>query len=193
MLSWDRDQETATDAKRLLMPSPKVVFIARFEVPTEPAFCGWPEHKIQHGFATEGVRGHAVFCRVNPLRPNPSHELHLFRERPRFFKQKVDIPFCRVTPEERRDSSLELQPIFYRRNFNRDRGAEARSAFCDAPVGCAPQLNNGGGLLLNLLREGLSGAEKRECQQDRFGSAHDVLSRVYAIGNVNRPFRSLTL
>jgi hypothetical protein len=37
------------------MPSPKVVFIARFEVPTEPVFCGWPEHKIQNGFTTDGA------------------------------------------------------------------------------------------------------------------------------------------
>jgi hypothetical protein len=75
---------------------------------------------------------------MNPLRPNTSHELRFFRKRPRFFKKKVDIPFCRVTPEERRNSSLKLQPILYRRNLNRDGGAEARSALCDAPVCCAP-------------------------------------------------------
>jgi hypothetical protein len=48
-----------------------------------------------------------------------SHELRFFRERPRFLEKKADIPFCRVTPEERRDSSLKLQPILYRRNFSR--------------------------------------------------------------------------
>jgi hypothetical protein len=40
-------------ARRLLrglhMPSPKVVFVTRFELPTESAFCGRPEHEISNG------------------------------------------------------------------------------------------------------------------------------------------------
>ena len=43
-----------------------------------------------------------------------------------------------------------------------------------------PQLYNGDGLLLAPLRERISCAQKRECQQDRFGRVHHVLTRVYA-------------
>ena len=155
------------------MPWPKVVFITRFEVPTEPALCRWPEHKVQHGFTTDGVRSHAECCRVNPLRSNASHELRFFRERPRFLEKKVEVPFCRVTPKERRDSRLKLQPILYRRNFNSDGGAEARSAFRDAPVCCASQLHNGSGLL-DRLGKGVSRIEKQRRQQYGFRRVHSV-------------------
>src|SRR5271167_1562431 len=77
------DQQAAAYAKRLLMASPKVVFVTRFEVPTESMLRGGPEHKIQHDFTANRVRCHAVFRRMNPRRTNAQHELRFFRERPR--------------------------------------------------------------------------------------------------------------
>ena len=47
------DQQPAGYANRSLMPAPKVVVVARFEVPTKPMLRGRPEHKIQHDFAAE--------------------------------------------------------------------------------------------------------------------------------------------
>ena len=78
------------------------------------------------------------FVDMNPLRTNAEHELRFFRESPRLLEQKVGIPFRRVTGEKRRNSRLKFQPVLYRRNFNRDGGAEARSAVFDIPVS-APQ------------------------------------------------------
>src|SRR5580704_12936231 len=116
------------------MPPTKVVRVTRFEVPTESMLPGGPEHKIQHGFTADGVRCHAVFRRMNPLRSNAQHELRFLRQRPGLLKQKVDVPFCRVACEKRSNSQLKFQPVLDWRHFNRDCGAEARSAFCDTPV-----------------------------------------------------------
>ena len=38
---------------RLLMPPPKVVLVAGFEVPAESVLRGGPEHEVQHGFTTD--------------------------------------------------------------------------------------------------------------------------------------------
>jgi len=90
------------------MSSPKVVLVGRFEVPTQSVPGGGPEHKIQHDFTADGVRRHAVFPRVNPLRANPEHKLHFLGKGPRLLEQKISIPFSRVTAEERRDTGLKL-------------------------------------------------------------------------------------
>jgi hypothetical protein len=49
----DCDQQATAYANRLLVPSPKVVFIARFEVPAKSVPSGRPEHKIQDGFSAD--------------------------------------------------------------------------------------------------------------------------------------------
>ncbi len=45
----DRNQQTAAYANRLLMPSPKIVLVTRFEIPAESMLPGRPKHEIQHG------------------------------------------------------------------------------------------------------------------------------------------------
>ena len=79
---------------------------------------------------------------MNPLRTNTEHKLHFFGEGPGLLEQKVGIPFCRVTAEERRDARLKFQPVLYRRNFNRDVGAEARSAVFEIPAGGSTKLDD---------------------------------------------------
>ena len=150
------------------MPSPKVVFIAGFEVPTESTLRGRPEHEIQYDFSASGVGGHAVFRRMNPLRTNAQHELHFLRERPRLLEQKVDVPFCRVMGEKRRNSRLKFQPVLYRCNFNRDGRAEARSAAFNIPVSSSPKLHDCGRLFVTRLREGVAKGQTQTRYQHRF-------------------------
>ena len=166
---WDCDQQAAGYAKGLLMPSPKVVFVPRFKVPTESMLRGGPEHKIQHGFTADRVRCRTVFRRMNPRRTNAHHELRFFRERPRLLEQKVDIPFSRMSGEKRCDSRLNFQPVLYRLNFNRDGRAKARSAVCNTPVSSSPKLRNGSRLLVVRLREGVSKGETQTRYQHRSG------------------------
>src|SRR3984885_2273496 len=108
------------------MAAPKVVLIARFEIPAESMLRHGPEHKIQHGFTADGVCCCAVFRGVNPLRTNSHHELRFFRECPWLLKQKVDVPFRGAPGKERWNPRLQFQPVLDWRNFNRDRRAEAR-------------------------------------------------------------------
>ena len=168
------------------MPSPKVVFVARFEVPTESMLRGGPEHKIQHDLTANGVRCHAVFCRMNPLRTNTQHEFRFFRERPRLLEQKVGVPFCRVKGEKRRNSRLKFQPVLYGRNFNCDGGAEARSAGFDIPVSSSPKFHDRGRLLVDRLADGVSSAQKQRCYQDGFCHVHWMSPHVGTICIVKR-------
>ena len=179
------------------MPPPKAVLVARFEVPPESMPGGGPVHKIQHGFTADGVRCHAVFRRMGPLRTHAQHELGFFRERPRLLKQKVGVPFCRVRGEKRRNSRLKFQPVLYRRNFNRDGGAEAPSAVCEIPARSSSKLDDSGRLLIDRLRESVSRAEQRY-DQYRFCRVHSMCSypsshslilgcKVLNLLNSNRP------
>ena len=149
------------------MPPPKVVLVARFEIPPEPMLPRGPEHKIQHDFTADRVRCAALFRRMNPLRANAQHKLRLFREGPRLLEQKVGVPFRRVTGEKPCNSCLKFQPVLYWRNFNRGGRAEARAAVfdIDIPASSSPQLDNCGWLLFDRLREGVSSAEEQRCYQ----------------------------
>jgi hypothetical protein len=62
--------------------------------------------------------------------------------------------------ESRRNACLKFQPVLYRRNFNRDGGAEAPSAVFEIPVRRSSKLDDSGGLLIDRLREGVSGAQQ---------------------------------
>ena len=72
----------------------------------------------------------------------------------------------RVASKKRRNSQLKFQPVFYRRHFNRRRGAEARSAVCDTPVSGSPKLHDCGRLLVIRLRKHVSSAQKQDRYQD---------------------------
>src|ERR1035438_1292712 len=98
---------------------------------------------------------------MNPLRTNPEHKLHFFRERPRLLEQKVGVPFRRVTAESRRNAHLEFQPVFYGCNLTRGSRAEVRPAIFEIPARSSSQLDDSGWLLNDGLREGISSAEKR--------------------------------
>ena len=87
-----------------------------------------------------GYRCHAVRPRVNPLRTSAEHKFHFFGERPRLFEQKVRIPLCRVTGEQRGGARLKLQPILDRCHLNCEVGAEARSGVFEIPGGRSTQL-----------------------------------------------------
>jgi len=80
---------------------------------------------------------------VNPLRTNSDHELRFAGQCPGLFEKKVGIPFPRVTAEKRCYASLEFQPIFYWRDFNRDRGTEARSAALEGVPNSRAKLKDG--------------------------------------------------
>src|ERR1700689_5292574 len=101
---------------------------------------------------------------MNPLRANPEHKLHLLGEGPGLLEQKVRVPFCRVMAERRRHACFKFQPVLYRRNFNRDGGAEAPSAVREIPARNSSKLDACGGLLIARLREGVSGAQKTYAQ-----------------------------
>jgi hypothetical protein len=89
----------------------------------------------------------------------------------RLFEKKIGIPFPRVGAEKRCYASLEFQPILYWRDFNRDRGTEARSAALEGLANSRAQLKDGaliflirGFILINIGRlcQGGSGAEKEK-------------------------------
>src|ERR1017187_3062370 len=98
---------------------------------------------------------------MNPYGTNAEHELRFFRERPGFLEQQVGIPFGRVMGEGRRDTSFKFQPVLYRRNLNRHSGTDARFAAFEIPAWSHPKLDDCGRLLLDLLREGASRADKQ--------------------------------
>ena len=81
----NRYEEATADA-RLLMPTPEVVLVARFEVPAESVLPRRPEHKVQNGFATDGVRCPSVRVGMNPLGANANHELCFWGQGPRFLE-----------------------------------------------------------------------------------------------------------
>ncbi len=121
---------------------------------------------------------------MNPTRTNAEHKLGFMRQSPRLLKQKVSIPFCRVTTRKPRHASLEFQPVLFRRNFNRDSGPGARSAAFEAPATSSPKLNDCGRFFINGLREGASKAEKQGRYQHGFCRVHCHLDRFHMIGPV---------
>ena len=121
---------------------------------------------------------------MNPLRTNAEHKLCFMGEGPRLLKQKVSIPFRRVTTEKPRNAPLEFQPVLYRRKFNRDSGTEARSAVFEAPASRCPKLDDCGRFLIDRLSEGVSRAEKQSRHQNGFCRAHGHLGRLDMIRRV---------
>jgi len=121
---------------------------------------------------------------MNPLRTNADHKLCFMGQGPRLLKQKISIPFCRVTAKKPRDAPLELQPVLYRRKFNRDSGPEGRSAVFEAPTSNSPKLDNRGRFLIGRLSEGVSRAEKQRRYQYGFCRVHHHLDQFDMIGPV---------
>jgi hypothetical protein len=125
------------------MSSPKVVFVARFEVPTESTLFRRPEHEIQHRLSRDGICGHAAPPHMDPLWADARHEFHFLRERPGLLEQKIDIPFCGVTAKNRRYARLKFKPLLDGRYLNSCRGRDIRSARRNIPTGRYPDFNDG--------------------------------------------------
>ena len=69
--------------------------------------------------------------------------------------------------ESWRNASLKFQPILYRRNFNREGGAEAPSVVFEIPAWSSAKLDHGGRLLIGRLIGRLRGrASRRENEGD---------------------------
>src|ERR1019366_7692819 len=102
---------------------------------------------------------------MNPLGTNAEHKLRFMRQGPRLLKQKVSIPFIRVTTEKPGNAPLQFLPVLYRRNFNRNSGPEARSASFEAPASSSPEFNDCDRFLIDRLREGVSNGEKQSRYQ----------------------------
>ena len=141
--SRNGDQEAGAYADGLLMAWSKAVVVTRFDKPAESMLSGGPEHKIQDSFDGRRVSYGAGFVRMNPLWTSAGHELHLRGEVPRLLEQKIGIPFPGVTAEKRRNTRFKLQPVLYRRNFNREIATETRSATLEAMAGGRPELDDG--------------------------------------------------
>src|ERR1700744_4469953 len=96
------------------MSTRKAIVIRWLQVPPKAMPPAWPEHKIPSYLARNRIRTLPMRPHMLPLRPHPHHELSLPRDRPRLLKEQVSIPLLRVLREERRDSTLNLQPMFDR-------------------------------------------------------------------------------
>jgi len=122
---------------------------------------------------------------MNPLRANPEHKLDFFGEVPRLLEQKVRVPFRRAMAESCGNTHLKFQPILYRRNFHRGRGAEAPSTAFEIPARSSSKLDDSGRLLvdrlIDRLREGASRGEGRYDQYDEFGRVQSVSLRTQAL------------
>src|ERR1700722_6043405 len=148
------DQQAPGNAKGLLMPTPKAVFVTRFNIPAEFMLSrGGPVHKVRRHFPRERVRRNAVLSRMNPLPPAANHKLRFLRQRPRLFEEKVSAPFRRVPFEERRNARLKFQTVLDLRNLYRKGRTESRAIACDALGSGRSNFDNCGRLFLAGLRE----------------------------------------
>src|SRR6516164_2069828 len=67
-----------------------------------------------------------------------------------------------MTPEKRRDASFKFQLVFYRRNLNRNGGAEIRLTLRQTSASSTSQLNDCGRLFFNRLCKGANGYKSNE-------------------------------
>src|SRR5580700_8545690 len=115
---------------------------------------------------------------MNPLRANAKHKLHFFRYRPGLLEEQVNIPFCRVRTEERRNSCLKFQPVLDRRNFNCEVRAETRTAARQATASSSPYLDDRNFLFgLDRLRCSVSYTEKQRHYHHGYRRVHEHLTR----------------
>jgi hypothetical protein len=91
---------------------------------------------------------------MNPLRTNAGHQLRFLGKRPRFLKQQVGIPFCRMMAAEQwRDACFQLQPVLNGREFNSGVRTEACSAVVETPTSGCAEFDDGHRVFIGRLRE----------------------------------------
>ena len=96
---------------------------------------------------------------MNPLRANSNHKFRFAGKSPGLLKEKVGVPFPRVTAQKPGNAALEFQPVLYWCDFNRNVGAETRAAAFEAVANSRAKLENGdltflirGFILINIGR-----------------------------------------
>jgi uncharacterized membrane protein YkgB len=170
--SWNGDEKSAADAKRLFMAVGERVVPGGFEVPTEFVPVRGPEHEIEGGFAGEGVGAFAVLARVLPFRADAGHELGLARKRPGLFEEQVGIPLGRAGAEERGDASLELKPVLNGREFDGEVGTEAAGTVVEAARVGGAELEDCRGLFFGGLRRNRQCSQQEQHERSGGGEAH---------------------
>jgi len=90
-----------------MSPSETIV-ISRLQIPPKAVASRGPEHEVSGQFCREQIFRLSALSEMSPLRSHAQHELGFLREVPGFLKQKIRVPFRRVTCVEGRNACLQF-------------------------------------------------------------------------------------